>query len=371
MLLCKIDFPKRGCNTKGIICIVLVSVAIAIFSPLNALAGEHALIVKSKKGLHERGFDRRIALVIGNGNYHDSALALRNPVNDATDMANALTQVGFEVIQRRNAGRKEMFTAIKEFGQKLKKNDVGLFYYAGHGVQVDNVNYLIPVDLVVDELKDADDLRRDAVPLGEIFDKLKESNTYNIVILDACRDNPFVARFSRSSSRGLARVVTPAETAILYATDPGSTASDGANVKNGVFTSRMIEVILQEGLELVDAMREVAKLVAEDTKNMQRPVFDGVLPIKFYFSPAKHEAAKGSTNGNDAEKEAWGIIRNSNDKADFKDFLDKFPNGNYNKTAKLKLRQLEKEELERIESSKAKDNETLKKREHYVPMPSP
>lgn len=326
--------------------------------------------------------DRRVALVIGNGRYIDKSLVLRNPGNDATSIAEVLTETGFEVILRKDAGRREIFSAVKEFGRQLKKSDIGLFFYAGHGVQIDSANYIIPVDILGNELVDVDDLRRDAISLAEIIEKMKDAGTRNIIVLDACRDNPFMANISRSSARGLARLVTPAETAILYATDPGNTASDGTSGINGIFTRRLVEMIRKDGMELVDVMREVSRLVTKDTKNAQRPIFDGVFTNKFFFRPAKHNSDNPFPSG-DAEKEAWDIVRYSLDAAEIKDFIEKFPKGNYSNTAKLKLNQLEKQTLqerermvrEKLDREKDDSVEARKRREkdmekYHIPIPS-
>jgi len=233
------------------------------------------------------GAERRVALVVGNSSYQDAPL--KNPVNDADAMAHALRETGFEVIIRKNTDRRGLYLAIKDFGQRLKRSDVGLFYYAGHGVQVENSNFLLPVDLKGGDLQDAEDLRRDTFPLGELMERMRDAGTNNIVILDACRDNPFIAKLSRSASRGLAKVVTPASTSVLYATDPGNTASDGSLGENGIFTKRLVEIMQQKGLELVDVMREVSLSVSRDTNGAQHPVFDGVLSSKFYFHAPEAE----------------------------------------------------------------------------------
>lgn len=288
--------------------------------------------------------ERRVALIIGNGKYADAPL--RNPVNDADTMERTLRETGFEVIVRKNASRKEMFSAIKEFGQKLQKSDVGLFYYAGHGVQVDRANYLLPVDLVAGELKDADDLRRDALPLNEIMDKMRNAGTRNIVILDACRDNPFLVG-SRGGPRGLAQISTPAETTILYATDPGTTASDSSGGDNGAFTRRLVEFLGKDGVELVDVMREVSLSVSRDTGGAQKPVFDGVMNVKFYFhSPRKVLTAEETSTVVTAdpglrELRMWEGAQKANSPMAYREYLKRYPNGEYAGMANIIMTSLE------------------------------
>jgi len=287
--------------------------------------------------------ERRVALVIGIGAYQDAPL--KNPVHDAEAMARVLRDNGFEVTLLKNIDRRRMFASVKEFGKKLKKSEVALFYFAGHGVQVDSANYLVPSDLIGNELQDADDLRYSAFPLNELMDRMRESSTNNIIILDACRDNPFLSRLSRSASRGLAKVVTPATTSILYSTDPGNTASDGAGGTNGVFTSRLIEFIQKDGLELVDVMREVAINVARDTNGLQHPVFDGVLSSKFYFrapleqKPPEPASSAGAVDAKQLELRYWESAEKAGTPSAYQAYLKKFPSGDFVDLARGRLEQ--------------------------------
>ena len=170
---------------------------------------------------------RRIALVIGNSKYTDKLLA--NAENDAIDMAAILVRLGFEVTQKTNQGEKEMKLAIREFGEKLAtgEGNVGLFYFAGHGIQVKGQNFMIPIDAAVTDEVEAEDA---CVNLELVLGKMEKSRKgLNIVILDACRDNPF--RGWRSTvSNGLAYVNAPRGTLIAYATAPGRTASDWISI---------------------------------------------------------------------------------------------------------------------------------------------
>ena len=148
--------------------------------------------------------DQKIALVIGNGDYKSAPL--KNPVNDAGDIADVLRKIRFTVILKINANQRSMENAIREFGKSLRKGGVGLFYYAGHGIQVNNNNYLIPVDA---RIETESDVKYEAVDAGRVLGKMEDAgNKLNIVILDACRDNPF-ARSFRTSTQGLARMDSP------------------------------------------------------------------------------------------------------------------------------------------------------------------
>ena len=159
--------------------------------------------------------ERRLALVIGNGAY--ASTPLKNPVNDARAMAQALRGLGFDVIAHENASYKDMRRAVIEFGDRLQGGGVGLFYYAGHGIQAGGRNYLIPVDATI---KSESEIEVESIDVAAVLARMETArNRLNIVILDACRDNPFGRSF-RSSSRGLASVDAPTGTMIAYATAP-------------------------------------------------------------------------------------------------------------------------------------------------------
>ncbi len=162
-----------------------------------------AVIFCSFSGLAQ---EKRLALIIGNGNYSESTLA--NPENDARSMESALKEIGFEVIKYENLKQKEMSGAIDNFGTRLKNFDVGLFFYAGHGIQSEGFNYLIPVDA---ELNSESDIEFDCVRADRVMAKMETAKSrINIIILDACRDNPYERSWTRTSrSRGLATMMAP------------------------------------------------------------------------------------------------------------------------------------------------------------------
>ena len=165
----------------------------------------------------------RLALVIGNSDYQNAGFLL-NPVNDARDISQALRNTGFEASEHKNLDYVGMKRAIDQFGLKLLGYDVGLFYYAGHGIQAQGVNYLVPVDATI---YTENDVEYNCVDVGRMLAKMEDARSRtNIVILDACRNNPF-ARSYRSTTRGLARMDAPAGSYVAFATAPGSVASDG------------------------------------------------------------------------------------------------------------------------------------------------
>ncbi|MBW1713269.1 MAG: caspase family protein, partial [Deltaproteobacteria bacterium] len=225
--------------------------------------------------------ERRLALVIGNGAYKTSPL--RNPVNDARAMASTLKSVGFEVVQQENLDQKQMKRAIWSFGQKIRQGGVGLFYFAGHGIQFGGRNYLIPVGARIEY---EEEVEVEAVDVRYVLTRMAAArNRLNIVILDACRDNPF-ARSFRSTNRGLAYMDAPSGTLIAYATAPGQVASDGPG-ENGLFTSELISHMQTPGLKLEDVFKKVRVGVSQKSGGLQVPWESSSLMGDFYFNPRK------------------------------------------------------------------------------------
>ncbi|MDO9631813.1 MAG: caspase family protein, partial [Humidesulfovibrio sp.] len=222
--------------------------------------------------------ERRVALVIGNAAYRTAPL--KNPVNDARDMAAALRSLGFEVIARENASLAQMEGAVNEFWGKLKKGGAGLFYFAGHGLQVSGRNYLVPVDARLEAEQDA---RYKCMDAGLVLGRMENAgNDLNIIILDACRNNPF-ARSFRSAEKGLAKMDAPTGSLISYATAPGSVASDGAG-RNGLFTQYLLKNMATPGLPITEVFMRVRQSVVAETKRMQVPWEASSLIGQFYFS---------------------------------------------------------------------------------------
>jgi hypothetical protein len=223
--------------------------------------------------------EQRVALVIGNGQYRDSPLL--NPVNDARAVAEALGRAGFRVVQKENAGRAEMQLALRDFGDALKGGGVGLFYFAGHGVQVKGRNYLVPVDASIER---EDEVAYNSVDANQVLDKMEAAgNRLNIVILDACRNNPF-ARSFRSASAGLAQMEAPVGTFVAFATAPGSVASDGQG-KNGLYTQHLLRAMLRPGVKIEDVFKDVRAGVRRDSQGRQVPWENTSLEGDFVFVP--------------------------------------------------------------------------------------
>ena len=231
----------------------------------------------------------RVALIIGNSAYADAPLI--NPVNDARDIAKHLESFGFKVILRENASYNDMKKAIREFGRSLHTNSVGLFYYSGHGMQVNGENYLIPVAA---ELHNEEEVDYETVNAGFVMAQMEAArNRMNILILDACRNNPF-ARSFRSASRGLAMMNAPTGTLIAYATAPGSTASDGTG-KNGLYTEELLTQMNVPGQKIEDVFKRVRANVMNRSNTQQIPWESSSLIGDFYFTPPKTEQQRIET----------------------------------------------------------------------------
>ena len=219
----------------------------------------------------------RTALVIGNANYPSAPL--QNPVNDARDVAEVLKGLGFEVLCKVNAGREEMDAAVQDFYRNLNRAAVGLFYYAGHGMQIDGTNYLLPVDI---QVASSADVKHRAIKMDWILAKMEDSGSrVNIVVLDACRDNPF--RGLRGAGDGLAPIQSVRGSFIAYSTSPGSVARDGTG-RNGIYTTHLLRNINRPGLTVEEVFREVRKGVAEDTHFEQIPWDSSSLMGAFYIA---------------------------------------------------------------------------------------
>jgi Caspase domain/Concanavalin A-like lectin/glucanases superfamily len=230
--------------------------------------------------------ERRIALVIGNGAYKSSPLA--NPVNDANDMAAALKNCNFKVMKSINASRREMRKAIRKFGIEINKGAVGLFYYAGHGIQVDGENYLVPVNAAVYTEAEVED---ECLKVSSVLRQMESAgNRLNIIILDACRDNPFGRSF-RSSNMGLAKMDAPTGSILAYATAPGSVAADGTG-GNGLYTSMLLKHIMEPNLTIERVFKRVRIDVVNASGKRQTPWEVSSLMGDFYFNAKRGIAIK-------------------------------------------------------------------------------
>ncbi len=286
------------------------------------------------------GPEKRVALVIGNGNYRTIPLA--NSVNDATDIGRALEKTGFSVTVRTDLDQKGMKVAIRTFGEAIRNGSVGLFYFAGHGVQVGGRNYLIPVDAVIEKEGDVD---VEGVDLNAVLAQMEQAgNRLNIVILDACRDNPF-ARGFRTTGGGLAAVDAPAGTFIAYATSPGRTASDGTG-RNGLYTAELLSAIGQPGLPIEEVFKQVRSNVRMKSGGKQIPWDASSIEGSFFFTGGSAGStatvARPATGENrpDGEEAAWNVVKDSKRMSDIQSFLKTYPESRFASAARLRMKQI-------------------------------
>lgn len=235
--------------------------------------------------------EQRIALVIGNGGYQQGPL--RNPVNDANDMAATLSGAGFTVMKHVDADRAAMREAIRQFGDQIKRGGVGLFFYAGHGIQVRGENYLVPIGAKVAR---EDEVEDECLKVSSVLRKMETAgNRLNIIILDACRNNPFGRSF-RSSQEGLAKMDAPTGSLLAYATAPGSVAADGTG-RNGLYTSQLLKHMRTPGVEILSLFRKVRVDVMAESKEQQVPWESTSLTGEFFFVPLTAAAGSQPSSG--------------------------------------------------------------------------
>src|SRR5882672_9099472 len=331
--------------------------------PLLAAA---VILASAASAATTTGSQRRVALVIGNSAYQ-YAPHLPNPTSDAEAMAASLQKLGFEVTKGIDLDRTETEMIIRQFSKSLPGADVALLFYAGHGIQVGDQNYLIPVDA---QLGDETDLHFEATDLNLVMDLMSREPRVSLVFLDACRDNPFAQTLARSMGstrstsigRGLAIVDASAGSFIAYATDPHQVALDG-NGAHSPFTAALLSHMEQPGLSISDMMIEVRNDVLTATEQKQRPWDTSSLTTPFYFTPAvavaTAEAGSPASSGNDAvatpavDKEVvfWQSIQNSNSPAQFQAYLDQYPNGTFAALARARIDELKAKPAEASRSS--------------------
>jgi uncharacterized caspase-like protein len=311
---------------------------------------------------------KRVALVIGNAKYQ-GAPPLRNPVNDAHAMSNALNALGFEVIEVTDASQKEMNHAIAEFGQKLTADTAALFFYAGHGLQVKGKNYIVPVDA---QISGEAAVRAETVDMDTVMDQLNAAPV-SIVILDACRNNPFERSFRKIGGGGLAQMDAPKGSFIAYATAPGKTAADGEG-KNGLFTQELLKQINAQGLSLEEVFKRVRANVLKATSDAQMPWDSSSMTGSFYFKPGKESqvaslepvrVSKPSVSvpiTNDAEGILWQAADSGGVEEDIRTYLRQYPNGKYVAQANARIQQIKDDTAQAAAQAKAQqEQEALQK----------
>lgn len=280
----------------------------------------------------------RLALVIGNSDYRD--VPLDNPVNDARSFAGLMGQAGFTVSSHFNASRIDMMAAIDRFSADVRKSETKmvLFYYAGHGVQLDWRNYLLPVDAVA---QTADQLRQSCVDLNQLIGQLgKFKGKTFVVMLDACRDNPFGSSY-QPEQKGLSQFDAPVGSLLAYATSPGSVASDGSG-QNGLYTENLLRELSVRSTRIEDALKRVRLNVRLASGGSQIPWETTSLESDvFIFDDGRQKLTEAELEKQlEADLNTWGRIKTSRDAQDWVAYLRKFPNGRFAEIAQTRLARL-------------------------------
>jgi formylglycine-generating enzyme required for sulfatase activity len=289
---------------------------------------------QSNRSLNEH----RVALIVGNANYKSSPL--RNPINDARAMREKLREMGFQVIYFEDLKTRQVGAAIREFRTAIRPGSVALFFYAGHGLQVRGENYLPTVDA---ELSSEDDVPQQSMAVSAVLNAMEDSKAaVNLVLLDACRNNPFARNF-RSAPTGLARVDAPSGTLIHYATRPGAVADDGTG-RHGVYTEALLAHIGERGVPIETALKRVTIRVRDTSKGKQEPWMEGSLTGDFYFvvSPgATVNVQPTPPTPANADEAAWQAAESVRTATAYQAYLTEFPRGLFAAAARVKLAALQ------------------------------
>lgn len=295
--------------------------------------------------------ERRVALVIGNDQYKH-VTPLNKAVNDGVAMSAELKRAGFSVIFIKDGNRREMNDAINSFRDKTANGGIGVFFFAGHGVQVDGTNYLLPVDVDANRVEDLD---TEAINVPYMMEKIGKSKArFTLMVLDACRNNPFPKKAGRSigSSRGMAMQDAPKGLMVLYSAGANQEALDSLSPEdkdpNGLFTREFIKQMRNTDLRVDEMLRKVRQSVAqkaEAIRHEQNPALYEQTTGDFFLYPA---SMRNNSGGNAAvrfdPKEAdvvfWNSVKDSNEQADLQAYLNKFPKGDFAALAKRRLERL-------------------------------
>jgi len=321
-----------------------------ILSLIAALLGTLMIVLSATAAWAER----RVALVIGNSQYRNSDLVLFNPKNDAEDVAATLRTLGFEVILRIDAGKRDFDVAMTQFARVATHADAAVFYYAGHALQYQGHNYLMPTDA---ELEDEHSLRYQMVSIDDVRAGLEGAGGVKIMILDACRNNPVIDGLKRRMAgvtrnvetvRGLARIRNAQGEVVAYATAADQVAADGSG-RNSPFTTALVKRLGEAGLEIGTMFRRIAADVVALTNGQQRPELSISLIGEYYL--------------NQNDRPVWERIKDAADAAAFRDFIDRFPSSPRASDARYHLQLLERDQLARQTLQRGQDEDQRAKAE--------
>jgi hypothetical protein len=276
--------------------------------------------------------ESRVALVIGNAAYkHD---ALDNPVNDARLMAGALKAQGFDVVLQENLDRPRLVDALTRFGDRLNQNTIAVLYYAGHGLQLREHNFLIPIDA---EIRNEEEIPIAGVDLGFILARMSQARSrINIVILDACRNNPFAGRPGVAAPQGLAQMDAPVGTLLAFATGPGKVAADSGGGTHSVYAANIAKFMPTPGLPVELMFKRVREAVVRETHELQVPWESSSLQGEFSFAPGV-AAPPPAAEGDIAELAFWKSIDGSTHAGEYRAYLRQYPHGRFAELAQARI----------------------------------
>ncbi|MCK6453862.1 MAG: SUMF1/EgtB/PvdO family nonheme iron enzyme [Alphaproteobacteria bacterium] len=295
----------------------------------------------------------RVALVVGNSAYRD--MPLRNSANDARAMAAKLRALGFDVVHQENLARAQIGAAVAEFVAKIKPDSTALFYYAGHGMQSNQRNYLIPTDAEVPSEAALPFVGIDAAQLAEQMDRA--GARVKFVILDACRNNPFERRLRGGTGRGLAKMDAARGSMIAFATAPGSVAADGDG-EHGVYTEALLDALSVPGLKAEEVFKRAREQVIEATREQQTPWEQSSLVGDFVFNLGGEPARPAPAAQADREALFWHSIQASGNASDFAAYLKRYPQGEFAPLAQNRLAALGARPLESAPFDKSSGGST-------------
>lgn len=318
--------------------------SLALMTPLRAQVPDAGRAVQVQPGSRQPMVqESRVALVIGNAAYRE--MPLQNPVNDARAVAAKLKALGFDVVSRENLPQKQIGATLRAFRTRLQPGSVAVFFYAGHGFQVDGANYLPAVDA---DIATEDDAPTQCLDVSKVLELMESQKTrLNLVFLDACRNDPFTHGF-RSVAGGLAKITPPSGTILSFATRPGSVAADGTGA-HGLYTQYLLAAMDEPGVVIEQALKEVFVGVKQASKGKQEPWVEGGIEGDFCFRGAAAPALPpgpalpppAAADGSIAVELAfWDSIKGSRDPEDFGAYLQKYPAGQFIALARNRMKAL-------------------------------
>jgi uncharacterized caspase-like protein len=321
----KPDLPSNACRRLGAVFALLIC---CLALSTTALAQPRA------RGIAMT--EERLALVIGNAAYRTDPLD--NPLNDARLIADSLRRTGFNVTLRENLDRPALLGALREFGNRLNENTIAVLYYAGHGLQLRDRNYLIPVDA---EIRSEDEIPISGIDLSFILGRMSAARSrINIVILDACRNNPFAGK-TVAAPRGLAQMDAPVGTLLAFATAPGKLAADSGagSSANSLYALYLAKHLLTPGLPVESVFKRVREGVVKDTQQQQVPWESSSLQGEFAFVPGVAVVASETAPDQEAAGELafWNSIQASNRADEYRAYLRQYPNGRFAALAQTRV----------------------------------